>query len=326
VNAYDAQRNRANPKVSELQLYPKNIVVISLLAFFAKVANDKSDFNKLSFLMKGEFEDTIFTRDDYIKLRGDFLKDEALPAPEIDFQDVENAFLMAIGYEKYENPFAKPIYYRGDTCVINTSPFPDCGETSLRNIIMLLLAERGQIDIERFDDIWKKMKFIQGVKHEGSAFEQMVKYFTTYPLLENASLKKAHDDWAQVVSNLNSPGKQELEDIQYGHEKSGRKFEIKGDFSNIGVKGVINMLNVISKVFPDTKLSEKWPRKNDDKEFEEEKGFKLATKKLTRFFEILSTPEREISWENPNGHEFRTFQFHTKDKRVKNLAFQQLRL
>lgn len=68
VLAYENQTVRANPEKPEKQLYPKNIVITSLLSFFVKVADHKSQLKELTFLMKDDFDaKSIFTTNEYIQ-------------------------------------------------------------------------------------------------------------------------------------------------------------------------------------------------------------------------------------------------------------------
>ncbi|HXF90999.1 MAG TPA: hypothetical protein VNJ29_03615, partial [Candidatus Nitrosotenuis sp.] len=144
VDAYQRQNQLANPMRPDQQLYPENIVVISLLSFFCQVADYQCDFDKLPFLMK--MEDTtkhVFTKGNYYNFR---LRDKTtLDQIIADTHHPELAFLMGKGYEVYENFASDPIPYRGDISYKTSPAFPDCGETSLRNVLMLILEDQGTI-------------------------------------------------------------------------------------------------------------------------------------------------------------------------------------
>lgn len=302
LTAYKQQEELANPEKQNNQLYPKDIVVIALLAFFAKVNDSKEDFKKLPLLMSSDFDATNkFGLTDYQENRNN-----TFSLTNHDDDNVEKAYLMAIGYEKYENLFAKPINYSAGVCFKNRQGFSDCGETSLRNILMLLLPREKKI-IDSLELMAKKIEFTDK-DLSPAPFEKVLTYFRVFPNLHEASQKKAHDAWAEVVSDLNLGERDRplLEDVQYGVKEKGKNMpssEIKANFSNVGVNGIINMLNVIAKILPDKKLNQLWPRLANSMDFDETKGFKLAAEKLTRFCEILSSEGHRVSWKNADTND-----------------------
>jgi hypothetical protein len=103
-----------------------------------------------------------------------------------------------------------------------------------------------------------------------------------------------------VVSNLNekTEEKEPLQSVQYGRGLTRIPYEIKSNFSKIGVNGIINMLNVIAKLLPDKILEQPWPTKQNSNVFDATTGFAMASQKLDRLFQILSTNDRVITWEN----------------------------
>ena len=319
VDAYDTQAELANPECISQQLYPKNIVAISLLGFFAKVADSKGDFKKLALLMN-DVDDQIFTKQDY----EDNLENRPAIIENSD-NDPELAFLMSRWYEAYEQPFMKPVSYRTDT-LFDGRAFPDCGETSLRNVFMMLLGTKGTINPTALTMLQEKMVPLEG-SEQNSLFQKLLTFFENNSRLENAATLDAHNAWAKVVSRLNQDQDFSRNSVQYGrggehNHPETFTYEIKSDFSGIGTKGLINMLNVIAKLIPDQGLNELW---SEDKE----ERFSQAANKLTRFCKLLSRSDYKICWENKETQEdtittsFPTLTFLINNKKAYDWQFTQ---
>ena len=322
VDAYDTQAELANPECISQQLYPKNIVAISLLGFFAKVADSKGDFKKLALLMN-DVDDQIFTKQDY----EDNLENRPAIIENSD-NDPEPAFLMSRWYEAYEQPFMKPVSYRTDT-LFDGRAFPDCGETSLRNVFMMLLGTKGTINPTALTMLQEKMVPLEGSEQneQNSPFQKLLTFFENNSRLENAATLDVHNAWAKVVSRLNQDQDFSRNSVQYGrggehNHPETFTYEIKSDFSGIGTKGLINMLNVIAKLIPDQGLNELW---SEDKE----ERFSQAANKLTRFCKLLSRSDYKICWENKETQEdtittsFPTLTFLINNKKAYDWQFTQ---
>ncbi len=298
VSAYEAQQALANPAIPQHQLYPKNIVVISLLAYFCKVADQKEDLQNLPVLMKENFMTSNlfrvnFDAQTYFNLRR---AGEAHLTQMIKSSDRERIFLMAKGHDAYENPILDGINYRGDTFYKDTI-FPDCGETSLRNVLMAFLGHQGgALSVEVLDEVWKKITPIPGVNLTSSEipFQRMKRFFESYPSITQASTQQVHEDWAKVVADLNNGQPvTNFNDVQYGRPSNGQipVYEIKSNYSEDAPKGIFNMLNVVAKLIPDQILNMPWDN-------EKGKRFKQATQKLNRLCELFSRNGNDLSWRN----------------------------
>jgi ankyrin repeat protein len=167
---------------------------------------------------------------------------------------------------------------------------------------MILLSQQGVISEDTLIALQKNIKLQPdaNLNDPYSSFQKMITFFRANPLIADASIKKTHDQWAKIVSNLNEEQKQQsLESIAYG--RGGKKdqphtYEIKADFSAIGVKGIINMLNVLAKLIPDQQLNEKWDQ-------DEKKRYLQAAQKLTRLCELFSRNNHFVSWVNANSND-----------------------
>lgn len=340
-DAFNAQKDLANPEYKDQQLYPKNIVPIVLLSFIVKTASSKDELKLLTSLLNPNIleNDDFYTIDDYKSWRGDFkstLSKESIK--NFNEASLEEQFLRVMGYEFYEKAFPQSINYTGNVFCshLKLNTFPDCGETSLRNLFSLLLPNKDKkIDINFLIILAEKLninkheielflnddenigisQYIDNKKAYNFAkpknpFIRLLYYLKIYPNVPPSPTKDAHDDWAQVVSGLNDPDlvNLNLNDIQYGRldekgylslekrDKGKPCFcEIKSDFSDIGVVGIINMLNVIAKLLPDQTLSKAFSE-------DEKKRLTQAQEKLDRLTKLLSSEERRIDWVN-DSHE-----------------------
>lgn len=308
VNAFEAEKTIANPSIPDKYLYPENIVITALLGFFVKVANDASQLKSLPYLMEATYEGASdpFDEKTYENLKKEYIEGKEMPNLEI-LKNPETAFLMAKGYTAYEYPYAEPIPYTGNT-LYRKGLFPDCGETSLRNVLGLFLSanNQGKISSEALKSLLGNIKSTDNSHLQpGSPFQNMMLFFNTYPDMTVAGVQKVHNDWAEVVSNLNNGVEaQSLNDVYYGHssEKRGpQNYEIKSALKNaknkvVDARGIINMLNVISKLIPDDKLQEPWSPNRKQR-------FKQISEKLTRFCDLLSRDGLKISWVNEETEE-----------------------
>jgi len=293
--AYDKQKLFANPAKPEKQLYPENVVITALLAFYVKVADYKTQMKKdLPFLMKEEFDDkSQFTRDDYKKNKEIMKQDSSKPLSQL--WGPELAFFMARGYDAYDNLFATPLTYRSDTCFLNSGNFPDCGESSLRNLISLLFSggNSGIILTKAIDTLKKNIvKHNPGVDLSApSPFHNMIAFFQKHPDISLASIIEAHNDWANVVSNLNeSMDTSFLNSIIYGRSTQlGEMYEIKSKI-HPEVRGIINMFNLIGKLIPDKVLNEGWSSDRDVR-------LKEVSIKLNRLCKLFSRKGFQLTWD-----------------------------
>ena len=202
--------------------YQPGTVIDILLAFLWNKFSTPQEFDRyMASLLKTLDADSItmplssemFTKNDYEKLRD--LKDPqrilALTTDELVY--------VTLGYNLYDNKLPQhtkmlnSVKYQG-------LEFPDCGETSLRNLINALIYDpaHGTFNI----DLLKKMDAIPSV----------INYYTRYqsPTALSLAEQESHDEWANVVSGL--------PDVKYG----------KNGICDIE-PGIANMLCVIKNLF-----------------------------------------------------------------------------
>lgn len=313
LNAYETQKELANPEKADQQLYPENMVVISLLAFFAKNADSKEALKKLPFLMKkGDelYRLPAFTKDDYKKIK---------ISKDIVVTDPETAFLYSRGYSVFQDNIIPTFVYRGST-TYDGKEFPDCGESSLRYVLMALLSagNGGKITSDDMELLESKLEEynpdIDLRQHKG--FQNFKVYVLNNGELNNISAQTMHDQWANIVSNLNdSTMPQTFNDVQYGREPVGNgsnTYEIKSNYTNVhlgnAVRGIVNMFNVIGKLIPDKELNEPWSENRKER-------FEQVEMKLDRFCDLFSKKNIEINWENsPINNELMVLNLTVNDK------------
>lgn len=305
VKAFDEQAKRANPQDQANYLYPENVVITALLSFFVKVANDQNDLKLLPTLMKEDWQpQPEFSSDDYFKLKEQYISDKVNPKlnqyilnnvnPKL-LEDPELAFLMEKGYEAYEMTFVQPINYTN--VFYEGKVFPDCGETSLLNVLGIFLSANngGTITPETLNIFNRQITDSStqelSINHP---FTKMLSFFNKNSKLSEWSKLDVHNQWANIVSNLNDPEKPfTIDSIQYGRGTNGADqpiYEIKS-FVHPEVRGIVNMFNVIAHLIPDKILNEPW-------DSDRTKRIHQVTQKLDRLCEILSRERLSLSWHN----------------------------
>lgn len=298
LDAYQLGEKLANPAQPEQQLYPSNIVIISLLGYFCLVADNKNDLQKLPDLMEEEF----MTSPEF---------NLSLPLPDsinsteerklylfesLQSDDEELIFFKTKAQTSYGSLFIDDINYRTDT-LYEGAKFPDCGETSLRNFLMVLLGHHnGLLSVETLDMVEQRLAPQEGpqAKQNDAPFQKMKLFFKSYSYIPQAATRTVHNEWAKVVSDLNNGrAVATFNDVQYGRSHQGPVpiYEIKSNYpaAQTSPKGIFNMLNVISKLIPDKILNQPWLN------FEED-GFKQASQKLDHLCELFSREGYKLSW------------------------------
>lgn len=314
VKAFEEQKKWANPQNPKNYLYPENIVITALLAYFVQVADDQEALHMLPTLMKeGWKKEPEFTLKDYldIKEKDEFNKTSHYPnhikSSEI-IKNNETAFLMAKGFNLYQNPFVERIGYRSDT-KYEGNPYADCGETSLLNVFGMFLSAHnaGKITPESLEIFRQKIEVSEGqsLKNDHS-FIKMMAFFNENNDLSKWSSADVHSKWANIVSNLNDTSKPfTINSIQYGweiHDSGPLVYEIKSD-RHPEVRGIVNMLNVITHLIPDRILNEPWDQDSIIR-------VEQVALKLDRLCYLLSRDSLELSWINADtGDKTITYEF-----------------
>ncbi|WP_175282104.1 ankyrin repeat domain-containing protein [Candidatus Odyssella thessalonicensis] len=300
LDAYQMEEELANPAQPQQQLYPSNIVIISLLGYFCLVADNKNDLQKLPDLME---EELMTSREFNLSLplpdSINSIEEKKLYLFEsLQSDDEELIFFKAKAQASYGSLFIDDINYRTDT-VYEGAKFPDCGETSLRNLLMVLLGHHnGLLSVETLERVEQRLAPQKGsqAKQNDAPFQKMKLFFKSYSYIPQATTKTVHNEWVRVVSDLNNGNPvANLNDVQYGRSPQGSVpiYEIKSNYpvEEASPKGIFNMLNVIAKLIPDKALNQPWL--NLEKE-----GFKQASQKLERLCELFSREGYKLSWQD----------------------------
>lgn len=295
VHAFERENIYANPE-SDKYIYPQNIVIIALLAFFADCANERSDVSKLSFLMKQNQDvQEVFDHNKYKELKN---SSRVMEGDKAFLMNPEAAFLLGKGFEMYETSFVRSIEFREDTSYRGQS-FPDCAETLLRNFFGLLFSgyNQGKINFAALDSLEKKLKDdnVGVVLSEKSPFTKMLGFFKSNPSMAEASKNGLYDEWAEIVSDLNQGGfAQRINDVQYGRSLDGivETYEIVGGYGRTAdAKGIINTMNVFARLIPDAILNKEWSSNRADR-------LQEVALKLDRLCHLLSREGLALTWEN----------------------------
>lgn len=171
----------------------------------------------------------VFTKNDYERLKRTFSVHDIL---NLSFDEL---VYVTLGYNFYDNilpPHIKmlnSVKYRG-------LEFPDCGETSLRNLINALIYDNAHSNFN-----------IDKLKKLG-AIPTVINYYCRYqsPTVLSIAEQESHDEWAKVVSSLPN--------VKYGEE----------GICDIE-PGIANMLCVVNNLFPGITSLEDLIKKLDDK-------------------------------------------------------------
>jgi hypothetical protein len=297
----EAHRQQKEWEEASKNIYPENILEIMLLTYFNKISNSRDDLKKLTFFWDNEGlpDYSAFDFEAYEKKHN--LNN---------LKNYEDAFLLSNGYETYGRPVAQPVTYKTTNVTIDKKiySFPDCGETSIRNILSLLLAGSGGfVNQENLKELENNIEWIEGGK-QSNIWQGVLEYFKNNPQISGTD--KSHSDWANLVANLNHKNTDKLNynKVIYKQKSSEQKpendYEITSQAN--GAKGIINALNVIGHLIPDQKLNAKWLDKNKE---EIEQG-KIATtkedfvhyatqikEKLKRLCELLSRDNFTVEWQ-----------------------------
>lgn len=293
VKAFDEQTKWANPKSLKDYLYPENIVITALLAFLVKISDDQDALRMLPTLMKEGWEKQAeFTLEEYKDLKNQYISDEVNLGL---LKNNELAFMMAKGFDIFESPFSSPIDYRSDTSY-NQQTFPDCGETSLLSLLGMILSANsgGKIQPSSLATFKNKIEFTENQLDPNHPFTKMIQFFDKNNDLSKWGSLNIHNDWINIVSNLNDLTKKDtINSIQYGRpaQSSGPLYyEIKSHMHD-EICGIVNMFNVIAHLVPDKILNQPWDQNREIR-------LEQISQKLDRLCELLSRDGLEITWIN----------------------------
>jgi ankyrin repeat protein len=287
--------------------YPPNSVMTALLAYVWKVANNKRDLKALTAIINPtSIKEEQFSSRTYFEKKDSFSK--FLQTQQTGLLSPEVIALYREGYEAYEEiipsliSYKTRVQYKKEKDTEQT--YPDCGETSLRNFLYIVFNEKGTISLFSLEQLIKnKLGHADwsppasqepsklNVEPADDPFRQLYLYFAKYPSTSVAGTQAAHNDWSQIVSDLNRKNqerprqgirKEGLCQVSYGSYSQCKECEIDA--------GLINMLNVIANLVPDQKLNEPWKQQESEK-------LNQAAEKLDRLCELFSREGFKLEWD-----------------------------
>lgn len=219
--------------------YPLGTTINVLLAFLWKKATDMTQLraylDEVARALNIQITNTLYywpnnTMSEYT--RADYEQFKNKQQEEIPQMSLDELIFVRFGYDLYDNPVPPKVNMIGNA-IFEGTPFPDCGETSLRNLLNVVSYDT---EHKRFDPTIIQALLGSTVPetmitdtHEKSA---VLAYYMTNQSTEKIKTNRAHNDWATVVSGLNNT-------IKYS--KHGR-CDIQGGFNN--------MIKVITALFP----------------------------------------------------------------------------
>ena len=226
-------------------LYPKNIVCYLLMAFGYCIADRPEDLFRLTSIFKPDaftlwraqeqqaFSLTQYERD--IKAFVQRLTQGGSVSP-------QEIMMYTLGFREFycaPNPLIYRKIFTGKKDQKTIPEYYDCGETSLRNVIYLLLMTAGRIDDVTIEELSSK------IPTKTPHLQQVIHYISKYRALDGSM--DAYEDWAKCTMKLNqSPESPEA--ISYVI----RPHQVEID------AGMINMMKVVGALFPVGALQERF--------------------------------------------------------------------
>ena len=192
----------------------------------APAPSTPSIFTNADFLStKSErFLNSTFTSEDYKKITNQ-PESEIVNTINNDFEALALSYL---GFDLFENPLPKEIHMSTATYIDTNNQinyFPDCVETSLRNLLNAILYNSAtkSFALERLKSL------------DVSTESKLYKFYEKYQTAAKIHTLEAHNDWANIVSSLPN--------ISYGMNNN----------CNIrSAGGIKNMLTVLNHLIPIT--------------------------------------------------------------------------
>lgn len=208
--------------------YPRGTVLTTLLAFlwgkFSTIEHFRSYLDGLASVVSPQDSSAVYVwphvMREYSRHDYDILKEEKNPASIVQWS-IDDIIFLVLGFNVYENilpphvPMLNKVWY-------GLHDFPDCGETSLRNLLNALVYNP---DTSSFNSsLLKNM----------GAIDKVIAYYNRFnsPAALASVEQLTHDEWAKIVS--------------------GHKGNIK--YANSDVcdldEGITNMMNLFNVLVP----------------------------------------------------------------------------
>ncbi|MDP1724115.1 MAG: ankyrin repeat domain-containing protein [Alphaproteobacteria bacterium] len=190
--------------------------------------------------------------------------------------ETDNLIRALFGQVYFEQILPKPLTYTNTSYVHNSKriPYPNCGETSLLNFFYYLWGDRGVINPTYIESTEKKL-----MGRTNNNWQKLKDYFLEFNVMSASASHIAQEKWSNLISNMNQDDTHPTLKIIYRQK-----------VCNVQGIGIINMLNVLEKIIPDTILSQPFA----DNELD---VLELASTKLDRLSYLFSRPEDLITWQ-----------------------------
>jgi hypothetical protein len=252
-------------------IYPQHSVIYSLMAFAWKIADDVKELEPLTEVLapSKDLKAQPFLEKDYDQGIETFIQLMNKDPEKVPFEEI---VLYTQGFDAYKRLIPPLIPYN------STPGYPDCGETSLRNLFYILLGDRGVVTPEHLKAFLEKLEaklkeintfkltyeFTHNSQEEHKSNDPIpsgpiefksnypllvpfIQYFLDYPSISHARTAKAHQAWSDVVANLNkraTASNLTMDTIQYRETK-----DTIGECNLPGDGGIQNMFRVITALF-----------------------------------------------------------------------------
>ncbi len=278
----------------EGSIYPEQTVEKSLLALaWRKTNGQESEVDKVMAPLKGLVErdkkpSFPLTQDNYFKFK-EFVEEKGTNAiSEIFEADPDFAFFIQNGMNKYEASLPKVLNY-GYASVDNKNnagdviKFPDCGSTSLRNFLNILLFDASSRHFS--------VEHLENLGDQGGRFQEIIAYYKHYNTPDLMLSQRARDDFAKITSGLDN--------VSY----------TKRNFAEIN-PGLKNMFQVFLEIAPNL-----FGETRDIKT--------QAYEILSTFTDNVKRPELTIQWDVPKDKKTHQpkIDFTNNKKGIMNLPF-----
>ncbi|WP_010302459.1 hypothetical protein [Candidatus Odyssella thessalonicensis] len=274
-------------------IYPPNFCMKALLAFVWKTASHKNDLKALTCLLDpNKLTDSYFGNADYNSIVT-YMGARVPPTP----LHPEWVTLLFKGFSVYDDPIPEPISYE-TTYFLHTNAagkttqysYPDCGETSLRNLFYIFLSDRGIIDQAFIEELFARIEIPgnqdmdrKDLMEKFPALKMLIGYLNKFSSLEYGVTDKAHAEWSELICDLNSKNTALVKD-----KTLAVKYKNLDLYELAGRDGLQNMLNVFAHLIPDAVLNTPWEKETGN--------YKQAAEKLDRLCKLFSREDFELSW------------------------------
>jgi ankyrin repeat protein len=252
--------------------YPDNIILHALFAFTLTTASTIDEiYENFAWLFVDSCQKQIFTKENYETSVTHLLNDPNFQQP----MDNESLISALLGFSVFEQKIPAPLPYTKASYIYQgqTITYPNCGETTLLNVLYYFWGNNGIISPAYIEATEKKLK-----DKNNENWQKLKAYFLEFLTIHSSASRIAQEKWSNLLSNLNQDDTDPTLKIVYRQQ-----------VCNVKGIGIFNMLNVLEKLLPDATFSEAFSDQEDEK-------LKEAATKLNKFCYLFSRPEFKVDW------------------------------